>query len=317
MAMAELDSGAAVTSWNYSGERMAVGFTDGGAEVWSKGFGNGSPALSLDFKWKAHEGSSIVKLCWGPMEFGDIVASCSKDGSVCVWEEINENGKLKWRQCAQLAENSYCLDLKFGNCLGGLKLVTACADGYARIYETSDCIDLSKWQLQAVVSNATDVTEKIGKCSCSGASISWKPPAGSIQQPLFALGYSTDVSAFSTTKIWEFAEEHRRWYPIAELSNADDSVGVSSISWAPNLGRPNELIAVASGSTVSIWDLEIGGKQGVSVQRIAELEHSAEVWQIDWDMSGMTLASSSSDGTVRLWQAGLDGAWRQQASLRA
>jgi nucleoporin SEH1 len=44
-----------------------------------------------------------------------------------------------------------------------------------------------------------------------------------------------------------------------------------------------------------------------------------QVWHLDWDMSGMTLATSGSDGNVRLWQASFGGQWQQQgivASMR-
>lgn len=33
-------------------------------------------------------------------------------------------------------------------------------------------------------------------------------------------------------------------------------------------------------------------------------------------MSGMTLASTGSDGVVRLWQSNLNGVWHQQASIQ-
>ncbi|KAI3519859.1 hypothetical protein L1887_09076 [Cichorium endivia] len=38
--------------------------------------------------------------------------------------------------------------------------------------------------------------------------------------------------------------------------------------------------------------------------------HDNEVWQMEWDMSGMTLATTGSDGKVRLW------VWREQAIIQ-
>ncbi|KAL3615637.1 hypothetical protein CASFOL_041298 [Castilleja foliolosa] len=40
-----------------------------------------------------------------------------------------------------------------------------------------------------------------------------------------------------------------------------------------------------------------------------------QVWQMEWDMSGMTLASTGSDGVVRLWQSNVNGEWHEQAIL--
>lgn len=40
-----------------------------------------------------------------------------------------------------------------------------------------------------------------------------------------------------------------------------------------------------------------------------------KVWEMEWDMSGMTLATTGGDGVVRLWQSNLNGAWHEQAVL--
>ena len=40
-----------------------------------------------------------------------------------------------------------------------------------------------------------------------------------------------------------------------------------------------------------------------------------QVWQMEWDMSGMTLATTGSDGVVRLWQSNLSGVWHEQATF--
>ncbi|PNX81832.1 nucleoporin seh1-like protein [Trifolium pratense] len=42
---------------------------------------------------------------------------------------------------------------------------------------------------------------------------------------------------------------------------------------------------------------------------------SCTVWQMEWDMSGMTLATTGDDGMVRLWQSNLNGVWHQQAAF--
>lgn len=40
-----------------------------------------------------------------------------------------------------------------------------------------------------------------------------------------------------------------------------------------------------------------------------------QVWEMEWDVSGMTLATSGRDGVVRVWQSNLSGTWHQQALL--
>ncbi|KAK2425981.1 hypothetical protein P8452_40737 [Trifolium repens] len=39
-----------------------------------------------------------------------------------------------------------------------------------------------------------------------------------------------------------------------------------------------------------------------------------QVWQMQWDMSGMTLATTGNNGMVRLRQSNLNGVWHHQAA---
>ncbi|KAL0393656.1 UNVERIFIED_CONTAM: protein SEH1 [Sesamum latifolium] len=120
-------------------------------------------------------------------------------------------------------------------------------------------------------------------------------------------------------QVWEFDLDHQRWLPVAELSLPEDKTDqVSAVAWAPNIGRPYELIAVATQKGISIWHLgsnpDADGR--LSAQKLATLSgHDSEVWEMEWDMSGTTLATTGSDGVVRLWQSNLNGVWHEQAVL--
>lgn len=46
-------------------------------------------------------------------------------------------------------------------------------------------------------------------------------------------------------------------------------------------------------------------------------DHKAEVWRVEWNVTGTILSSSGDDGKLRLWTAGYDGKWRQMASITA
>jgi nucleoporin SEH1 len=46
-------------------------------------------------------------------------------------------------------------------------------------------------------------------------------------------------------------------------------------------------------------------------------DHKAEVWRVEWNITGTILSSSGDDGKLRLWTAGFDGKWRQMASITA
>ncbi|RWW16641.1 hypothetical protein BHE74_00021846 [Ensete ventricosum] len=88
--------------------------------------------------------------------------------------------------------------------------------------------------------------------------------------------------------------------------------------------RPFEVIAVATCKGIAMWhvvlDPESNGR--LTTEKVALLPgHDGEVynryivWQLEWDMGGMTLASTGSDGMVRLWQSNINGIWHEHASL--
>ncbi|XP_024375130.1 protein SEH1 [Physcomitrium patens] len=306
------------TAWNSSSSRLALASHSGTLHVWAYPPSVHSPATS----WQAHD-APILKVVWAPPEFGHLLATCATDGSVSLWEEISsKDAGIEWRLVCQFPENQTpVLDFVFGSCLSGLKIVTAGGDGHIKIYETASTLELRKWQLQAEFPNVANLKEGIARITCTSASISWRPPVDSVQRPVFALGYCTSSQQFSTAKIWEFAEAYQRWQMIAELRESHEKPEpVHHMSWAPNVGRPFELIAVASGKSVSIWRLEfpLDSQGRLVVTRAARLiDHNGEVSHLDWDMTGMTLATSGSDGTVRLWQSNFSGQWQQQGIVKS
>lgn len=319
-SLVDLDNGTTCSSWNYSGQRLAAGSVDGFLSI----FDSRDPAASSSFtctsKSRVHE-TGIVKVVWTPPEFGDSVACVCADGTLSLWEEVVEDAQpLQWKLCKSFKSNSsQVLDVQFGVSLSGLKMVAAYSDGHIRVYDLLDPLELKNWQLQAEFQNVTDSVSTLGKAKCLSASISWKPRRGVSQESSFALGFNSDMQQLNSSKVWEFDQAHQRWLPVAELAlpgNKGDQV--YSVAWAPNIGRPYEVIAVATHKGIALWHLglipDTDGR--LSVEQVAVLSgHGGEVWQMEWDMSGMTLATTGSDGKVRLWQSNLNGVWHEQAAF--
>ncbi|XP_057818157.2 protein SEH1 isoform X2 [Cryptomeria japonica] len=283
--------GVHCNAWNHCGERMAGGSLDGCIHIFD------SPSqFACTFKWKAHN-SSIVKLVWGPPEYGDVIACCCMDGTISLWEEAGEDiESCKWKLCNRFQDSSVpVLDIQFGNCVSGLKL--------------------------AEFQNVSHAVERFEKCSSLTASIAWKSSTNSTQQPTFILGFNSNLPYFNVAKIWEFMEVHQHWHPTAEfIVPGEDADQVYAISWAPNIGRPYELIAIAGSKGVSIWHVELdpNTNERPKLTRVATFTgHVGEVWQLDWDMGGMTLATSGNDGTVRLWQSNTNGVWQEVAVIES
>nr|GEW92758.1 protein SEH1 [Tanacetum cinerariifolium] len=60
----------------------------------------------------------------------------------------------------------------------------------------------------------------------------------------------------NSPKVWEFDQDHQRWLPVAELADPGNKGDqVYAAAWAPNIGRPYELIAVSTTKGISIWQM--------------------------------------------------------------
>lgn len=262
-----------------------------------------------------------MKVVWVPPEYGDAVACILDDGTLSLWEEVAGDGQsIQWKLCTKFKTNTArVLDIQFGGSSACLKLAAAYSDGYVKVYELQNPLELNTWQLQAEFQNVIDSVSKFAKVSCLSASISWIPLKGETQQLSFVLGFNSDTPQLNSSKVWEFDQLHQRWLAVAELAlpeNSGDSV--HAVAWAPNICRPYEIISVATQTGIAIWHVGLhpDADGRLSVEKIALLSgHQGEVWQMEWDMSGMTLASTGSDGMVRLWQSNLNGVWHEQAVL--
>ncbi|KAL9230963.1 hypothetical protein vseg_006244 [Gypsophila vaccaria] len=312
--VAKLERGTVCTAWNYNGQRLATASIHGTLSIFD------STPFSCSSSFKVHD-DSVVKLAWVPPEFGDAVACISADGTLSLWEEVVEAGQsLQWKFCTKFqSKTARVLDIQFGGSSTCLKLVAAFSDGYVKVYELVNPLELNNWQLQAEFQNVIDSVSKYTKVSCLSATISWIPQRDENRQSSFVLGLNSNIPELNSSKVWEFDQMHQRWLPVAELALADDSgEPVYSVAWAPNIGRPYEIISVGTQKGIAIWHVglnpDVNGR--LSVEQVALLSgHQGEVWQMEWDMSGMTLASTGNDRVVRLWQSNLNGVWHEQANL--
>ncbi|KAG5593333.1 hypothetical protein H5410_043847 [Solanum commersonii] len=356
-AIIKLDEGTTCTAWNYSGHRLAAGSTDGTLSVFDS-TDPASSVFNCSSKFKVHESNIVKVVWAPPEYGDVVACICADGSLLLWEEVVEDSELLRWKLCKCFDRiSSQVLDVQFGVSQTSLKLliglvnefiwkerrgtstrsdvtrynlptvkfchkmleVVAYSDGQVKVFELLDPFELKNWQLQAEFQNVIESVSKFGNVSCRSASIAWNPLKGEIQQSSFVLGFDSDTPHLNSSKVWEFDQDHQRWLPVAELAlPADKADPVSTVAWAPNIGRPYELIAVATCKEIALWHVgsnpDSDGR--LSVEKVAMLStHDSEVWQMEWDMSGMTLATTGSDGVVRLWQCKLNGVWHEQATL--
>lgn len=119
---------------------------------------------------QAHNGP-VWKLEWAHPEFGQVLASCSFDRTVCIWEEPQQQAAAaeptsnnatptttttttigsNWIQKSTLVDSTdNVVDIKFAPRHLGLKLATCSLDGHVRVYEAIDVMNLAHWPLESM-----------------------------------------------------------------------------------------------------------------------------------------------------------------------
>ncbi|ORY96672.1 WD40-repeat-containing domain protein [Syncephalastrum racemosum] len=174
----------------------------------------------------------------------------------------------------------------------------------------------------------------------SGYCLDWCPNRSATAMMVVGLGKETGARIFRH-------DGHSRWYPGEFLPGHEQEV--HDVSWAPSMARSYQLIATAcKDHYVRIYKItELPpsntpstsqqrneprtptskqpqslaaryGQRPLQVELIAAFnDHHAEVWRVEWNVTGTILSSSGDDGRLRLWRAGYDGQWRQMAAVSA
>jgi len=194
-------------------------------------------------------------------------------------------------------------DVKFAPKHCGLLLATCSSDGYVRIYEAPDVMNVAQWQVQHEIS-----------CGKACSSITWNSSMTRVRTPMIAIGSDETSSSGNKVMIYEYNENTRKWIKIENVCNVTDPV--HDIAFAPNVGRSNDLLGIATTKDVKMISisqnhsdsfLHVSTPQNqmnkYTISVIANFEdHAAQVWRVSWNITGTILASSGDDGTVRLWK---------------
>ena len=95
-------------------------------------------------------GASAWKVKWARPEFGAVIATCSLDTQIRIYElkqvEKGEGEKNEWQPVHSIPENKAIEDIKFlPNKKIGLGLAIASSDGFIKVYMADDPLKLKEW----------------------------------------------------------------------------------------------------------------------------------------------------------------------------
>lgn len=302
-------------AFNYYGNRLATCSSDQKIKIWDYNESQGIWEANIAFK--AHS-CAVLKISWAHPEYGQVIASCSFDRSVIIWEESYQDAVKKWTPVATFRDGGGTVqDVEFAPNHSGLRLAVVAADGQVKIYEAMDVTSLVHWALIAdfPVGDGTGSKDEEGNHCLSWCT--WNA-----SRPMMVVGCAKDHVA----KIFR-PDLNNKWQPCEVLGGHGDVV--HDVSWAPNMGRSYHLIATAcKDGHVRIFKLTDDTQGGAmaggwtrkmfNVACVADFpDHNAEVWRVEWNVTGTILSSSGDDGNVRLWKATFTGEWKCMSVVSA
>ena len=274
-------------SYNFHGTRLAVCTSSQAISIWARDGGQLTESTRIK---NAHSGP-IWRLDWAHPEFGEVIASCSEDRTISVW---SSQGGV-WKKRATLTDSPHAVtDVQFAPRAFGLKFAACTADGVVRVYEASDPLNLSVWEVE----DFSTVDKSTGQAGCSA--LSWC--TSSEVERLGVVGQAGRLRIY---------ERKNRWVLIAEREATEGGAPLKDCAWAPNLCRDSDWIATCGDAeTVTVWALKEN-----AVDRTASLVavHTINcgvkpVWRCAWSITGDILSVAPECGTVQLWRlAGVGG----------
>eukprot|EP01130_Rhizamoeba_saxonica_P009652 TRINITY_DN3936_c0_g1_i1.p1 TRINITY_DN3936_c0_g1~~TRINITY_DN3936_c0_g1_i1.p1 ORF type:complete len:309 (-),score=71.24 TRINITY_DN3936_c0_g1_i1:1586-2512(-) len=285
------------TSYDFYGKRLATCSSDRKIKVFDL---DESGEWQCSSEWVAHDGP-VYKVVWAHPEFGQIIASCSFDREVCIWEEIEDDGRREWKERIALKDSTdSVLDIEFAPRHLGLKLSTCSMDGYVRIYNSIDMANLQQWPL----SGSFEV-ERYGGVKC----LSWNTSPFEDSAKI-VVGTTNEC----TIQIWEYIESQNRWTIVKKLIGHEGPI--RDVAWAPHIGRSYHVIASSSeDKTIKIWNVYDDDEAEVEAYKSFDLD--TDVYRVEWNVTGTVLATSDDNGKVHLWRRTALNDWKCLLRVRS
>jgi hypothetical protein len=309
----------------------AIGGGDGSAHPCSARDDDGDVSTTL-VDASAH--GVITSMCWVGLGQGHVIVCGTEKGAVMMYAEgknqrlgVSNAGYGLVGEVKRYSTRAVvCVERVSGFSEEKTSVAVGYKDGVVRVFTCVGLDDAAMLRLDSVIQSPVDGDATRVACVASSSSAS---PSGSYRNGeslmVLLVGYVTDPSSrtvASTTShaspksllhAYRYDMAHFRWENI-HIGIEIDQVGcpgsrIAAISWAPLVGRREDLVAIAVGSVVNLYSLQ-GPVDDLRVDKVAALEHKDEVFSLNWNMTATWLAASTDGNEVCLWRPDLTGEWK-------
>jgi nucleoporin SEH1 len=264
----------------------------------------------------------VLHLSFAHPIHGSLLASCSHDRTVRIWEELPASsttapGGVHWVERGTLTGAKggvRVVEFAPPNPAFGLRVASIASDSHLRVHTSLDP-DVSDWSL------ANDVYLP-----------SLTPPGGHEGDvpPPVPLHAEAATPAEAATGGWGLSWCKEKWWgsvlvafsgnsPVAKIISLDptptalvhlkpaSSSPLTSIAWAPACGRSYHLIATGSrDGVVRIWRVEPPSEEEGTLtwtaENIAEFGRGPRIGMVEWNATGTTLTTSDDEGQINIYK---------------
>ncbi|XP_071440515.1 protein SEC13 homolog [Hetaerina americana] len=266
---------------DYYGIRMATASSDKSVRLFHVENGRQIPIAKLI----GHE-AAVWEVSWANPKFGNLLASCSYDRKVIVWQETQPGEWIKHYEYANHSSSVNSVDWGPPEC--GLVFACGSSDGTISVVSYTEG---GGWEARKI-HNAHSV-------GCN--SVSWCSEGP--EKCLVSGGCDHFV------KVWKEADINQGggWNLVASLEGHAD--WVQGVAWAPISGdKVHRIASCSQDKQVMVWTSSGLSLSSWTLTVVHEFDEP--VWDVSWSQIGLVLAASAGDGKVMIWKRDLEGKWK-------
>eukprot|EP01060_Flectonema_neradi_P034470 TRINITY_DN6052_c0_g1_i2.p1 TRINITY_DN6052_c0_g1~~TRINITY_DN6052_c0_g1_i2.p1 ORF type:complete len:353 (+),score=47.10 TRINITY_DN6052_c0_g1_i2:75-1133(+) len=301
-----------------SGKRMASCSTDRKIIIWDLGYSSGKQKYTRSgiIDGRSMHSASVTNLSWASSAYGSILASSGLDNRIKIWQEVNTKDGATWDILSDMPITGGVTAIKFAPRQFGLKIGASSGDGTVQTLVASGT-NFKDWS-QVGIFELTKKADGGSGHKVGVTALDWNPSNLEEKEMIVCGTEAGEVSVW----IMDGSGMREKWSQIP-LRQGDGSIipiihskgsAITSVSWAPSIGRKYQLIASCSKDghllITKMYPITETANSQVEFRVVTVLSlpgaHSRNsIWRVSWNLTGTTLASSGDDGNVRLWKQSL------------
>ncbi|KAL4477429.1 hypothetical protein ABPG74_002579 [Tetrahymena malaccensis] len=338
-------------SFDWYGQRLVTCSSDRNVKIWQK---NQSGKWDLYHSITNQEGP-VRKVKWAHPQFGTILAACSMDRSIHIYQEYKDITSIQkdpneqqlqkqWKPIKIYNDKEVIEDMKFAPIHVGLILAVARADGRISIFQFKDLLNL---QIHEQISNISVSPLGINSISwnknrfdkknmiavgCKDRDTSQTKNQNGINgvnqkyiDEEIKSGQSFKIIVFNSLQTVNAQDHYQMKFEFAESNTQQlmHTQNVSDVSWSLINGRSFHLIATCGKEGARIWYMKqlSTNQNAIQVMKVIDLfdqkyNESIEVQKISWNIMASLVATSDSNNEIKIFKCVGMGKWEKIKSIK-